>query len=83
VEDKYRYTLSVSNRFFGQGIQHSLANMPDIAVAGTAEISDDVLTYMDNNPPDVTLIDIDGAAENGLSLARKIKQHSSSIAIVV
>ena len=48
-----------------------------------SEINDSILTFMDNNPPDVTLIDIDGSAETGLTLARKIKQHSSSIAIVV
>lgn len=83
MEDKIQVYIISQQSLFRQGIQHSLSNMPDIAVAGTAEISEDVLTQMDNNPPDVTLIDIDGAAENGLSLARKIKQHSSSIAIVV
>jgi two-component system, NarL family, response regulator DegU len=68
---------------FRQGIQHSLSSLPDIAVVGVSEINDSVLSFMDNNPPDVTLIDIDGSTEAGLTLARKIKQHSSSIAIVV
>jgi two-component system response regulator DegU len=68
---------------FRQGIQHSLSDMPDINVAGTADISDSVLSVMDNIPPDVVLLDIDGNAEAGLTLARKIKQHAPSIAIVV
>ena len=68
---------------FRQGIQHSLSDMPDIHVAGTADISDSVLSVMDNIPPDVVLLDIDGNAEAGLTLARKIKQHAPSIAIVV
>jgi two-component system response regulator DegU len=34
-------------------------------------------------PPDVALLDIDGSADPGLTLARKIKQHSPRIAIVV
>jgi two-component system, NarL family, response regulator DegU len=68
---------------FRQGIQQSLANLPDIAVMGTSEISDNILNIVDNIPPDVALMDIDGSAEAGLNLARKMKQHSSSIAIVV
>jgi two-component system, NarL family, response regulator DegU len=68
---------------FRQGIQHSLSNLPDIVVSGTSDINDDVLTNIDNMPPDVALMDIDGSPETGLSLARKIKQHSPSIAIVV
>jgi two-component system, NarL family, response regulator DegU len=83
VEDKIQVYIISQQSLFRQGIQHSLSNLPDIFVAGTSEINDDVLTFMDNNPPDVTLIDIDGSAESGLSLARKIKQRSSSIAIVV
>jgi two-component system, NarL family, response regulator DegU len=68
---------------FRQGIQHSLSGVPDIAVAGTSEINDSVLTTMDNMPPDVALMDIDGSADSGLALAKKIKLHSPSIAIVV
>jgi two-component system, NarL family, response regulator DegU len=68
---------------FRQGIQHSLSNLPDISVIGTSEINDTVLSIVDNMPPDVALLDIDNSADPGLSLARKIKQHSPSIAIVV
>jgi two-component system, NarL family, response regulator DegU len=68
---------------FRQGIQQSLSNLPDITIMGTSEINDKILNIVDNIPPDVALMDIDGSAEAGLALARKIKQHSSSIAIVV
>jgi len=34
--------------------------------SGTAEINENVLTTMDNLPPDVALMDIDGSAETGL-----------------
>ena len=76
------YVISQQS-LFRQGIQHSLANIPDIAVAGTTEVNDGVISVMDNMPPDVVLLDIDGSADAGLSLARKIKQHTPSIAIVV
>jgi two-component system response regulator DegU len=68
---------------FRHGIQHSLSSTPDINVVGTNDINEGILDIVDNTPPDVALLDIDGSADSGLSLARKIKQHSPSIAIVV
>lgn len=68
---------------FRQGIQQSLSNLSDITVAGTSEITDGVILTIDNLPPDVVLLDIDGAADGGLDLARKVKQHAPSIAIVI
>ena len=83
MEEKIQVYVISQQSLFRQGIQHSLSSLPDIAVVGVSEINDSILSFMDNNPPDVTLIDIDGSTEAGLTLARKIKQHSSSIAIVV
>jgi two-component system, NarL family, response regulator DegU len=68
---------------FRQGIHHSLSEQPDISVVGSADISDDVVTKVDNMPPDVALLDIDGSSDAGLALAKKIKQHSPSVAVVV
>lgn len=81
--DKTQVYIISQQSLFRQGIQHSLSNIPDIIVAGTADISDSVLNVVDNLPPDVVLLDIDGSAEVGLTLAKKIKQHAPSIAIVV
>jgi two-component system response regulator DegU len=83
LEERIQVYVISQQSLFRQGIQHSLSSLPDIAVVGVSEINDSILSFMDNNPPDVTLIDIDGSTEAGLTLARKIKQHSSSIAIVV
>jgi DNA-binding NarL/FixJ family response regulator len=83
MEEKIQVYIISQQSLFRQGIQHSLTNIPDIVVAGVSEIQDGVLTVIDNMPPDVALLDIDGSSENGLALARKIKQHSPSIAIVV
>ena len=83
MEERIQVYVISQQSLFRQGIQHSLSSLPDIAVVGVSEINDSILSFMDNNPPDVTLIDIDGSTEAGLTLARKIKQHSSSIAIVV
>jgi two-component system, NarL family, response regulator DegU len=81
--DKTQVYIISQQTIFRNGIQHSLSNLPDIVVSGTSEISDLVLNVVDNMPPDVALVDIDGSTETGLNLARKIKQHAPSVAIVV
>jgi two-component system, NarL family, response regulator DegU len=83
MENTLQVLIISQQSLFRHGIQHSLSDLPDITVAGTSEISDAVLTVVDNLPPDVALLDIDGSADAGLTLARKIKQHSPSIAVVV
>jgi DNA-binding NarL/FixJ family response regulator len=81
--EKIQVFIISQQSLFRQGIQYSLSNLPDIAVAGTSDISEGVLSVIDNVPPDVALLDIDGSSDAGLKLARKIKQHSPSIAIIV
>jgi two-component system, NarL family, response regulator DegU len=83
MEEMIQVFIVSQQSLFRSGIQHSLSNLPDITVVGTSEINDGVLGVIDNLPPDVTLLDIDGTSEAALTLARKIKQHSPSVAIVV
>jgi two-component system, NarL family, response regulator DegU len=83
MEEMIQVFIISQQSLFRSGIQHSLSNLPDISVVGTSEINDGVLSIVDNLPPDVTLLDIDGTSDSALTLARKIKQHSPSIAIVV
>ncbi|MDD5703486.1 MAG: response regulator transcription factor [Dehalococcoidales bacterium] len=83
MEDKIQVIVISQQSLFRNGIQHSLSNHPDIVISGATDINDAILTTIDNDPPDVALLDIDGGADAGLNLARKIKQHTPSIAIVV
>ena len=68
---------------FQQAVEHTLSETEDIAISGTIAVSDDVLKAIDNLPPDVALLDIDGPWESGLDLARKIKQRSPNIGVIV
>lgn len=68
---------------FQQGIEHSFSGVEDIAISGATGINDQVLAAIDNLPPDVALVDIDGPSDSGLELARKIKQRSPNIGVVV
>jgi two-component system response regulator DegU len=68
---------------FRQGIEHSLSRVRDINISATAEVSDEVLSIIDNLPPDVALLDIDTPADTGMKLARRIKQRLPTIGVVV
>ncbi|MFH1926363.1 MAG: response regulator transcription factor [Chloroflexota bacterium] len=69
--------------FFRQGMEHSLSRVRDITISATAEVSDEVLSIIDNLPPDVALLDIDTPADAGLKLARRLKQRLPTIGVVV
>jgi two-component system response regulator DegU len=68
---------------FQQGLEHSFSEVEDIVISGATGISDDVLSTIDNLPPDVALVDLDGPTDMGLELARKIKQRSPNIGVIV
>jgi DNA-binding NarL/FixJ family response regulator len=76
--------IIVSQQFlFRQGIEHALSKIKDMTVSATTEMNDNVLSIIDNLPPDVALVDIDVPADGGLKLARKMKQRLPTIGVVV
>lgn len=68
---------------FRQGVEQSLSGIEDIVISGATGIKEQVLTAIDNLPPDVTLVDLDGQADTGLELAQGIKQRSPSIGVII
>jgi two-component system, NarL family, response regulator DegU len=68
---------------FIHALEHAFSESPDIVVLGTTGINNDVLKAIDNLPPDVALLDLDGPSENGLDLAKKIKQRSPNIGVII
>ncbi len=59
-----------------------LCSVEDIEVSGTTEVSDEVLSAIDNLPPDVAIVDIDAPSDSGLIFARRIKQRLPNIGVV-
>jgi len=57
--------------------------MEDMEISGAADVNDEVLSTIDNLPPDVAIVDIDASPGNGLTLARRIKQRSPNIAVIM
>ena len=69
---------------FQAAVEQTFQDTPDIIIAGTTGIDPDMLVAIDNLPPDVALLDIDGGQlESGLDLARKIKMRSSGVGVIV
>jgi two-component system response regulator DegU len=68
---------------FVKALEHIFSDTEDIIVLGATGINDEVLKSIDNLPPDVALLDLDGSLESGLDLARKIKQRSPNIGVVI
>ena len=69
---------------FQAAVEQTVQDTPDIVIVGNTGINPDVLKAMDNLPPDVALLDLDGGqAEAGLDLAKKIKLRSPNIGVMV
>jgi len=81
--NKTRVIIISQQSLFRQGVEHILSDIKDMAVTGTAEVNDEVLSNIDTLPPDVALIDIDAQSDSGLRLAHKIKQRLSNIGVIV
>ncbi len=81
--NKTQVIIISQQSLFRQGIEHALSKLRDINVSATAEVKDEVLSIIDNSPPDVALVDIDTPTDGGLKLSRKIKQRLPTIGVVV
>ncbi|MCJ7606201.1 MAG: response regulator transcription factor [Dehalococcoidales bacterium] len=69
---------------FQQAVEQTFQDTPDIVILGNTGINPDVLKAIDNLPPDVALLDLDGGqADAGLDLAKKIKMRSPNIGVIV
>jgi len=83
INNKIQLLLISQQSLFQQGIEHALTARKEMEVVSAPEVSEDVLTSIDTAPPDVVLLDIDGPGEGGLELARKLRQRSPNIGVVV
>ena len=81
--NKIQIFIISQQSLFLQALEHTFSDTEDIVILGTTGISNDVLKAIDNLPPDVALLDLDGSSESGLELARKIRQRSPNIGVIL
>jgi|WetSurMetagenome_2_1015567.scaffolds.fasta_scaffold174750_2 two-component system, NarL family, response regulator DegU len=80
--DKIRVFILLKQSLYRQGLEQYLSVMEDIEISETIEFNDNVLSVMDNDPPDVVIVDIDDPNGNGMALTRKIKQSLPNIGVI-
>jgi two-component system, NarL family, response regulator DegU len=64
------------------GVEHLLSLADNIEISPAVEMTAEALSVMDDLPPDVAILDIDGPDGNGLAMARQLKQSLSNIGII-
>jgi len=80
--NKIRVFIISRQPLLRNGLEYSLSAIKDIEISGAHEFSDDVLASLDDNPPDVAVVDIDDSNGNGLTITRRLKQSLPNIGIV-
>jgi len=81
--NKIRVLIVSQQVLFRQGVELVLSSMRDLEISGTADLNNGIALALDELPPDVAIIDIDGPSDSGLALARRMKQRLPSIGIVM
>jgi len=66
-----------------QGVELALSSTKDFDISGITDFNNEIAFDIEESPPDVAIIDIDGPADRGLILARQIKQRLPSVGIVM
>jgi two-component system response regulator DegU len=82
-KNKIQVFVISQQSLFQQAIEHTFGDTDDIVIIGSTDVNSEVLKAIDNLPPDVALLDLDGTSEDALELARKIKQRSPNIGVVM
>jgi two-component system response regulator DegU len=80
--NKIRVFIFSRQPLLRNGLAHTLTGIEDIEVSGAIECSEDVLSTLDNNPPDVAVVDIDDSNGNGQAITRRLKQCLPSVGII-
>jgi two-component system response regulator DegU len=80
--NKIRVFVYSHQSLLRRGLEHELSLAEDIEVSAVTEIGDEILSNLDNLPPDAAVVDIDGPAGDGLGLTRKLKQRLPNIGII-
>ena len=81
--NKIRVLIVSQQVLFRQGVELVLSSMKDLEISGTADFNNGIAFALDELPPDVAIIDIDGPSDSGLALARRMKQRLPSIGVVM
>jgi len=82
--DKASNVIVVSPQsMFRKGIEITLSTEPDIQIIDSVDFSNGVEYSVENLPPDIAILDIDGSENIGFDIAHRLKQRLPNIATIV
>lgn len=79
---KIKVIIADQQPLFRQGVRYHLSQAPDITICAEVSTEAELVSSVISEVPDVVLLDI-SLASDGMDLARVIKQHVSSVAVII
>jgi two-component system response regulator DegU len=68
---------------FRKGIEIAFLSNPDVQIVDSVDFSNGVEYSVENLPPDVAILDIDGYEDRGFEIAHRLKQRLPNIATII
>ena len=68
---------------FRKGIELTLSSEEDIEILSSVDFSNGVEYSMENLPPEIAILDIDGASDIGYDIVQRLKQRLPNIAVII
>jgi two-component system response regulator DegU len=68
---------------FRKGIEITLSSEPDIQIIDSVDFSNGVEYSIENLPPDIAILDVDGSENTGFDIALRLKQRLPNIATII
>lgn len=68
---------------FRNGIELALSSESDIKIIDSVDFSNGLEYSLENLPPDIAILDIDGSNNTGFDIATRLKQRLPNIAVIV
>ena len=68
---------------FREGIHFTLSGEDDIEVIGETTSNEEALAFIENNAPQVSILNANKAKPTGIEITRRIKQNTPTVAIIL
>ena len=68
---------------FRKGVEITLSSEPDIKIIDSVDFSNGVEYSVENLPPDIAILDVDGPEHTGFDIAHRLKQRLPNIATII
>ncbi|MFW9835501.1 MAG: LuxR C-terminal-related transcriptional regulator [Candidatus Thorarchaeota archaeon] len=83
VNDLINILIISPQTMFRKGMEFTLSSEPDIKIIDSVDFDNGVEYSVENLPPDIAILDVDGSGNTGFDIARRLKQRLPNIATII